>query len=53
MYYVKIKVSKILYFDTRGQTGRLAHASVKMQHESVAEADGPRSRVSAAFLHEK
>ena len=28
-------------------------ASVKIQHESAAEADRPRSRVSAAFLHEE
>ena len=28
-------------------------ASVKIQHEPAAEADRPRSRVSAAFLHEE
>ena len=27
-------------------------ARVKMQHEPAAEAEGPRSRVSAAFSHE-
>ena len=32
---------------------RAVGASVKMQHEPAAEADRPRSRVHAAFLHEQ
>ena len=43
-YYISIQEAK---------TGGWRTASVKMQHEPAAEADRPRSRVSAAFLHEQ
>ena len=49
---IKPKYTEIIYFDTRGQNEWLAPCECENDAQNRAEVDRPRSRVSAAFLHD-